>query len=207
MSNTRRRAREPAIAGVALVALVCGCATHIEGSEQPPLGWTADPASNDCTALSGNYVASGMPAPGNAHAGTFGSVWPAEGSLLSIVERGTNAPPRKSPRLNSAMQYPANVVPVVSILVDDSGRISFDAKNAKGEREELRPQAWTCHSGALTSLVALNTENFESSVQLWKSGDDLIAEQTVRATDGHPAGAGKHQPVARFHFRFSSTTR
>jgi hypothetical protein len=55
--------------------------------------------------------------------------------------------------------------------------------------------------------VALNTENFESSVQLWKSGDDLIAEQTVRATDGHPAGAGKHQPVARFHFRFSSTTR
>jgi hypothetical protein len=204
MSNMRRRVRELAIAGVALIALVSGCATNIEGSEKPPFDWIADSPSNQCVAISGNYTASGMPAPANALAGSYGAVWPAEGSLLSIVERGTNAPPRKSPRLNSK-QDPANIVTAVSILVDESGRIVFEAKNAKGENEKLRPQAWTCKSGALTSLVALNTEDFESYVQLWKSGNDLIAEQTIRATDAHPTRAEKHQPVARFYFRFSST--
>jgi hypothetical protein len=196
--------RELAIAGVALCALISGCATYIEGSEKPPVGWIADPPLNECVALSGNYATSGIPAPANAHAGTYGAVWPAEGSLLSIIERGTNAAPRKSPRLNSK-QDPANVVVAMSILVDESGRITFEAKSAKGEKEKLRPQAWTCKSGALTSLVALDTKNFESYVQLWKSGNDLIAEQTIRATEAHSAEAGKHRPVARFHFRFSST--
>ena len=197
----RRRVREPAIAGVALVTLVAGCATNIEGSQKPPFGWIADSPSNQCVALSGNYLASGLPAPANAHAGSYGAVWPAEGSLLSIIERGTNAAPRKSPRVNSK-QDPANVVTAVSILVDESGRIAFEAKNAKGENEKLKPQAWTCKSGALTTLAGLNSENFESYVQLWKSGSDLIAEQTIRATGAHPTDADKHQPVARFHFRF-----
>jgi len=192
------------MAGVPLLALMTGCATHMEGSDQPPFGWTADAALNDCAALSGSYATSGMPAAANAHAGTYVSVWPAEGSLLSIIERGTNAAPRKSPRVNSR-QDPASVVPALSILVDASGGITFEAKNAKGESEKLRPQTWTCKSGALTSLVALGTENFESHVQLWKSGNDLIAEQTIRATDGHSADADEHRPVARFHFRFAST--
>jgi hypothetical protein len=145
-----------------------------------------------------------MPAAANAHAAAYVAVWPAEGSLLSIVERGTNASPRKPPRVNSR-QDPANVVPELSILVDASGGIAFEAKNAKGESEKLSPQTWTCERGALTSLVALGTENFESHVRLWKSGNDLIAEQTIRVTDAHSTDADEHRPVARFHFRFAST--
>jgi hypothetical protein len=196
--------RELAIAGVALSALISGCAAHIEGSEKPPFGWTADSPLNGCVALSGNYATLGMPAPANAHAGTYGAVWPAEGSLLSIIERGTNASPRKSPRLDSKRD-PADVVSAMSILVDEFGRTTFAAKSATGENEKLRPQGWTCKSGALSTLVALDTENFESYVQLWKSGNDLIAEQTIRAAQAHPTDAGKHRPVARFYFRFSST--
>jgi hypothetical protein len=200
----RLRERELAIAGFALFAQISGCAAHIEGAEKPPYGWMADSPSHGCVALSGNYATFGMPAAANAHAGTYVAVWPAEGSLLSIIERGTNASPRKSPRLSSRRE-PANVVPAINILVDESGGIAFEAKNAKGENEKLRPQAWTCKSGALTSLVGLGTENFESYLQLWKSGNDLIAEQTIRASDTHPMDAGKHRPVARFYFKFSST--
>lgn len=203
MSGMNQWSRDHALAGVALSALLSGCATNILGSEQPPFDWVADAPSSRCVALSGSYMTTGMPAPANAHAGNYGAVWPAEGSLLSIVERGTNATPRKSPRLNS-MQEPANVVPAVSILVDESGKIVFEAKNAKGENEKLRPQAWTCKSGTLTSLVALDTENFESYVQLWKSGSDLIAEQTIRATVAHATRTEKHRAVARFYFRFAS---
>jgi len=203
MLDMRRRSGL-ATAGVALFALISGCATRIAGSEKPPFDWVADAPSSQCAALSGNYSATGMPAPANARAGNYGSVWPAEGSLLSIVERGMNAPPRKSPRLNSR-QDPESVVTAVRIIVDQSGQIGFEAKNAKGENEKLRPQTWTCTSGALTSLVALNTDKFESHVQLWKSGNDLIAEQTIRAGDARATGEREHKPVARFHFRFAST--
>ncbi len=198
------KARGLGIAGVALMALASGCATAIEGSEQPPFDWAANSPSTQCVALSGKYSATGLPAPANAHAGTYGALWPAEGSLLAIIERGTNAPPRKSPRLNSR-QDPASVIPAVSIVVDESGRIVFEARNAKGESEQLRPQAWTCKGGALTSLVALNPDSFESYVQLWKSGNDLVAEQTIRAGDAHATDEKEHQAVARFHFRFAST--
>ena len=104
------------------------------------------------------------------------------------------------------MQDPANVVSAVGISVDESGKVVFDAKNAKGENEALRPKAWTCKRGALTSRVALNTENFESYVQLWKSGNDLIAEQTIRVTDAHATSEEEHRAVARFYFRFYSTS-
>ena len=197
----RRYAR--AFAGIPVFALVSACATNIAGSEIPPPGWIADSPAKDCAALSGSYSTSGMPAPANALAG-YGAVWPAEGSLLSIIERGTNAAPRKPPRLDS-QQDPANVVPALRILVDESGRIAFEAKNAKGQSETLSPKAWVCEGGALTTRVALGTENFHSYVQLWKSGDYLIAEQTIRITDADSGDGGQPQPVARFHFRFAAT--
>ncbi len=194
-----------ATAGIALCALLSACATRIEGSETPPFDWVANPPSNQCVAVSGNYSTTGIPAPTNALAGSYGAVWPVEGSLLSIVERGTNAPPRKSPRLNSR-QDPADVVPAVRVVVDASGRIVFEARNAKGVNEKLRPQAWTCSNGALTSRVALSTGNFESHVQLWKSGNDLIAEQTIREGSAGAASDEEREPVARFFFRFAATS-
>lgn len=199
-----RRVGELVPVGVAVLALLSACATQIEGSEKPPFDWAASSPSSTCTAISGSYSTTGMPAPANALGGTYSAMWPAEGSLLSIVERGTNAPPRKSPRLNSR-QNPADVIPAVRIIVDDSGRIDFEAKNAKGESEKLRPQAWTCQDGFLTTSVALSTEDFESYVQLWKSGNDLVAEQTIRTGGGRATDEKEHEPVARFHFRFYST--
>jgi hypothetical protein len=200
MSHLRRRALS--ISSLALVALTSGCASYIEGSKQPPFDWVADAPSSRCEALSGNYWAGGMPAPANAHAVGYGAVWPAEGSLLSIVERGTNATPRKPPRRDDRLD-PADIVPALSIIIDESGKILFEAKNAKGEQETLSPQAWTCTGGALTNLVSLNSPNYDSYVQLWKSGNDLIAEQTIRATGTHGTGSGAQRPVARFHFRFT----
>jgi hypothetical protein len=187
------------IVSVALCALASGCATHIEGSEEPPFDWVAEAPSAQCTALTGNYFAAGLPAAANAYTGGYGSVWPTEGSLLSIVERGSNAIPRKRPRPDPAVD-PVEILPSISIFVDASGNARFEAKSTQGGMESLRPQAWTCDGGSLNSLVALATENFESHVRLWKRGNALIAEQTIRQTDG--AGGRAHRPVARFYFRF-----
>jgi hypothetical protein len=204
MSSMNRRGRDHAIAGVALLALVSGCASNIiEGSKEPPFDWVADTPSSQCVAFSGNYFAAGISAPANAH-GTYHVVWPTEGSLLSIIEEGTNANPRKRPRMDTSAD-PDQVVPSVSISVDASGTVKFEAKNAMGGTEKLRPQMWTCESGTLTSLVALNTANFESHVRLWKHGNALIAEQTILSTDAHAEGARANQPMARFYFRFPST--
>ena len=199
-----RIGRVHAIVSVALCALVSGCVTHIEGSEVPPFDWAADTPSPQCAALAGNYFAAGMPAAGNALTAGYGSVWPTEGSLLSIVERGTNAIPRKRPRPDPAVD-PVDVVPSISIIVDGSGSVRFEAKSAQGKMEQLRPQVWTCESGSLNSLVALSTENFESHVRLWRRGNALVAEQTIRETNGHGTGGRAHRPVARFHFLFAST--
>jgi len=196
-SNMHRIGRVHAIVSVALCALVSGCVTHIEGSEVPPFDWAADTPSPQCAALAGNYFAAGMPAAGNALTAGYGSVWPTEGSLLSIVERGTNAIPRKRPRPDPAVD-PVDIIPSISIVVDASGNAGFEAKNAQGKMERLAPKAWTCEGGSLNSLVALSTGDFESYMRLWKHDNALIAEQTIRETEGH-------RPVARFHFMFAST--
>jgi len=196
--------RDHALAGVALLALLSGCATNIEGSEEPPLDWVADAASSQCVELSGSYMAAGMPAPANASAGNYGAVWPTEGLLISIIERGTNAIPRKRPRWEPSAD-PVDVVPSISFIVDASGSIRFEAKNWIGETEKLSPQAWTCESGTLIGLVSLGSANFESYVRLWKHDSALIAEQTIRETNAHAHGSRAHRPIARFHFRFPST--
>jgi len=199
-----RIGRVHAIVSVALCALVSGCVTHIEGSEVPPFDWAADTPSPQCAALAGNYFAAGMPAAGNALTAGYGSVWPTEGSLLSIVERGTNAIPRKRPRPDPAVD-PLEIVPAISIIVDASGNARFEAKSARGTMEKLSPLVWTCEGGSLNSLVALSTENFESYVRLWKHGNALIAEQTIREGHAHGTGGRAGRPVARFHFTFAST--
>jgi hypothetical protein len=204
MKSMNRAGRVRDLVSVALCALVSGCASYIEGSEEPPFDWAADAASTQCTALTGTYFSAGLPAAANADAGTYGQVWPTEGSLLSIVERGTNANPRKRPRPDPAVD-PVDVVPSISIIVDGSGSVRFEAKSAQGKMEQLRPQVWTCESGSLNSLVALSTENFESHVRLWRRGNALVAEQTIRETNGHGTGGRAHRPVARFHFLFAST--
>jgi hypothetical protein len=198
-----RRGRGNAIVGVALLALVSGCASNMEASEKPPFDWVADAASSQCVELSGDYSTAGIPAPANAHAGPYQAVWPVEGSLLSIVELGSNARPRKRPRLDSQVS-PNDVVPSMSIVVDASGQVAFGAKNANGGIENLRPQIWACEKGALTSLTALGTANFESHVRLWKHGSALIAEQTILANGDYSTGARADQPVARFYFKFPS---
>lgn len=205
MPGMNRWGRGRALVGAALLALLSGCATNINGSEEPPFDWVAEAPSSQCAALSGNYSAAGMPAPANSHAGNYGAFWPTEGSLLSMVERGTNANPRKRPRPDPAAD-PADVVVSISIIVDASGTASFEAKNAKGGIENLRPKVWSCDSGTLTSLVSLSSPNFDSQVRLWKRDSDLIAEQTILETNGHAAGSRSHRPVVRFHFRFPSTT-
>ena len=198
------RGRDHLLVGAALLALLSGCTTIINGSEKPPFDWAADAPSHQCEVLSGNYLASGMPASANSYAGSYGAVWPTEGSLLSIVERGGNANPRKRPRPDPAAN-PVDVVHSISIIVDASGTTKFEAKNAIGGTENLRPKAWTCESGILTSQASLNSPNFDSYVRLWKHGNDLIAEQTIRETHGDATSSRAHHPVARFHFRFPST--
>jgi hypothetical protein len=204
MSGLNRKNRGHAVFGVALLALISGCASNMHGSEAPPFDWVADAPSNQCAALAGHYLAGGMPAPANAQAFGYGAVWPTEGSLLSIIERGTNANPRKRSHFDSAAN-PVDIVPSMSIFIDASGNAEFDAKNAKGGTEKLKPQVWTCEHGNLTSLAALNSPNFESYVRLWKHGDALIAEQVIRETNDHATGERVHRPVAWFHFRFPST--
>jgi hypothetical protein len=201
MSSMNRSGRDSAIIGVALLALVSGCATNIDGSKEPPFDWVADAASSQCAELAGDYLSAGMPAPANAHAGTYHGVWPVEGSLLSIVELGSNARPRKRPRPDPAAS-PDDVVPSMSIVVDASGKVDFEAKNASGGTEKLKPQTWTCEKGTLTSLASLGTANFESYVRLWKHGSALIAEQTILANSDDATGARADRPVARFYFKF-----
>jgi hypothetical protein len=191
------RRRDFALAGVALSALLSGCATDIQGSVDPPFDWVADAPSSQCVALSGSYVAAGMPAPANASAGNYGRVWPTEGFLISIVELGANSIPRKRPRWDPSAD-PVEVVPAISFIVDASGGVDFAAKNWTGGAEALRSQAWTCESGVLTSLVPLGTANFEAHVRLWKRDDALIAEQTIREF---------RRPIVRFHFRFPATNQ
>jgi hypothetical protein len=197
--------RDHALAGVALLALLSGCASNIRGSAEPPFDWVADAPSSRCAALSGSYMAAGMPAPANASAGIYGVVWPTEGLLISIIERGANAIPRKRPHWDPVTD-PVDIVPSISLIVDASGRINFEAKNWIGGTEMLRPQVWTCESGTLASLVPLGTANFESYVRLWKHDRALIAEQTIRETNADASGSRAHRPVVRFHFRFPAST-
>jgi len=204
MSGMNRSRGVHGIVTVALCALASGCATTIEGSEEPPFDWVADEPSAQCAALTGNYSAAGLPAAANAHAGSYAQVWPTEGSLLSIIERGGNAIPRKRPRPDPAVD-PLEIVPAISIIVDASGNARFEAKSARGTMEKLSPLVWTCEGGSLNSLVALSTENFESYVRLWKHGNALIAEQTIREGHAHGTGGRAGRPVARFHFTFAST--
>jgi hypothetical protein len=205
MLNKNSLGRVRLVVGVALSALLAGCATGIEGSREPPFDWVANSQANGCEALTGSYLAAGIPAPANAQASTYGVVWPTEGSLLSIVELGSNANPRKAHHLEAETKL-ENIVLSVSIDSAAAGAIGFDAKNAKGETEELRPQTWSCEQGMLVTRVALGSLFTDSYVRLWKHGNDLIAEQTVGATRHAQAMDAKEQkPVARFHFKFRST--
>lgn len=191
--------------GVALLALMQGCATRIQGSREPPLDWVADTHSPGCNALSGSYLSAGVPAPANANTSTYGAVWPVEGSLLSIVEMGSNWNPRKHPRAAPETKL-EDVVPSVSIDVDASGAIRFEGKNAKGGPEKLQPQTWACENGILVTRVPLGSANADSYVRLWKHGNDLIAEQTVGVTRlGQALDAHEQRPTARFYFKFRPT--
>jgi hypothetical protein len=202
MSGVNSESRDRAIIGVALLMLMSGCASNIGGSEEPPFDWVADSPSERCTALSGRYLAAGMPAPANSHTANYGSVWPTEGSLLAIVEQGSNARPRKRLRLHSAVN-PDDVVLSMTIIVDASGKAGFEAKNASGRIESLSPREWSCDNGTLTSLAALNSANAGSYVRLWKRGSALIAEQTIRPINASAAGT-QATDVVRLHFKFAS---
>ncbi|HTU64327.1 MAG TPA: hypothetical protein VMF52_00135 [Steroidobacteraceae bacterium] len=205
MLSMKSRGHAGLVVGGVVIALVSGCATGIEGAREAPFDWRADVHSSNCTALSGNYQSAGMPAPANALAATYGSVWPAEGALLSIIELGSNANPRKRVRAAPETKL-EDVVPAVSIDVDASGAIRFDAKDAKGNTVKLRPPAWACESGMLATRVAMGSAYNDSYVRLWKHGNDLIAEQTVGVTHREQAvDAQEQKPIARFYYRFRST--
>jgi len=193
------------VGSISFLSLLSGCATEIEGAREPPLDWIADTRSSACSALSGTYSAAGMPAPANAQVPPH-VVWPVEGSLLSIIERGSNANPRKRPRLVAEIK-PADVIPSISIDVDANNATRFAARNAQGEPERLRPQTWSCEKGILTTRVALGSAQAYSTVRLWKRGNDLIAEQTLGETRRARAPSALDQrPTTRFYFRFHSTT-
>ncbi|HET9715696.1 MAG TPA: hypothetical protein VFP60_05870 [Pseudolabrys sp.] len=191
-----------ALAAIAPSALLFGCAANILGSREPPPDWVADSSADQCAALTGSYISAGMPAPANARAGNYGVVWPTEGSLISLIERGTNANPRKRAHPDPAAD-PVDIVTSIRVIVDAAGTARFEATNASGATELLWPQLWICDHGALTSIGSLHTTNFESHVRLWRRGDALIAEQTIHETD---AGGSRAHPVARFHFRFPAMT-
>jgi hypothetical protein len=197
MSGKYRVGRGSAVVGVALWASISGCASNIEGAQVPPVDWVAEAPSSQCAALAGHYSAAGMPAATNANTSGYGAVWAKEGSLLSIIELGANRTPRKRPRPDPFV-HPRDVLPSIGIAIDPSGRPEFEARNASGAHETLTPQVWRCEGGALTTRVDLSTPDFESHVRLWKHGNALVAEQTVRLK--------AHEPVARFYFRFPSTT-
>lgn len=133
--------------------------------------------------------------PTSANTSGYGAVWAKEGSLLSIIELGANRTPRKRPRPDPCVD-PRDALPSIEIVIDSSGKPAFEARNASRAPEPLSPRMWSCEGGVLATLVALSTAGFESYVRLWKQGNALIAEQTVRVH--------AHEPVARFYFRFPS---
>jgi hypothetical protein len=95
----------------------------------------------------------------------------------------------------------------MSIDVDESGAIRFEARNANGGTEKLRPQTWACEKGFWATRVALGSDDTDSYVRLWKHGNDLIAEQTVGVTKRTQSfDAQEQRPIARFYFKFRSTT-
>lgn len=205
MSGKNRKDEVRAILSVAVAMLASGCASTIEGSDAPPFDWVAESPSSQCTALAGSYSAAGMPAPANANTVHYGAVWAKEGSLLSIIELGSNATPRNRPRPDPSVK-PDDVVPSITIATDSTGRPEFAARNAHGGTEKLKSPMWTCEHGTMTSLVTLSTPGYESQVRLWKHGSALIAEQTVLAGNTDSAGVRAREAVARFYFRFPSIT-
>lgn len=179
--------------------LLSGCATPIEGALEPPPSWIVENQSASCESMFGVYSDNGEPADGNAHSWLYNVVWPIQGSLVSIIERGVNVPPR-------------GTFMTVTIHADAAGQVSFEAKDAAGLMQPLIPSDWMCESGALTTHVGLTpagstfskNNQSESYLRLWKNADGaLIAEQTVRSVSSRAVSASAdYKPLARFYFRF-----
>src|SRR5687768_9753405 len=85
------------------------CTATLEGAKVPPRAWLADSVSSRCELLAGTYRVDGEPAPDNAHSWLYNVIWPQEGSLVSFIELGANAPSRSG-------------ISSVRIAIDASGR-------------------------------------------------------------------------------------
>ena len=178
-----------------IMVLCGGCATAIPGVSGPPQGWQST-AVTRCSDIAGSYVAQGVPAVSNASAGY--SLWPAMGSLVAMIERGSNGIPySKASQVRIAMSS------------DTAVFVAFDSSD---EPQSLAVREWWCSQGALETRATLgikqeeatNTRD-ESVVRLWKSEDGaLIAENTIESlVPKFRRSSVRHTPLARFYFRFS----
>jgi hypothetical protein len=203
MSSTPSRARtvnatKTTFLCLAVAALAGGCASTIEGAAEPPSHWELKTSGN-CQELSGDYAALGHPAPANAHASAYLALWPAEGSLLSILQRGVNGSGGNAESVRIRITGPASM----KFLVVDT----------RGGTQELSPHEWRCQGGELVGQSLLSRLNppqdsdsiEESVVRLWKSADGaLIAENSIDHAKFHADGpATRRRTVTRFYFRFA----
>jgi hypothetical protein len=181
-----------------LAACLSGCATAIDGAEEPPGAWMPKVPGN-CTEIDGLYAVQGLPAPTNANSGLYTVVWPTTGSLDSMIEHGVNGM-----KLGSAN--------TVRISIEGPASVSFSAFDDKGRAQLLAAREWQCEGSELTTRVLLSridplkdSEKVEESVvRLWKSDDGaLIAENSVERAKWHSDGPTTgHHAMARFYFRF-----
>lgn len=182
-----------------LAALASGCATAIDGAEEPPGAWMPK-GSGNCVEIGGLFAVQGLPAPTNAHSGLYTVVWPTTGSLDSMIENGVNGMKQGS-------------ASTVRISIEGPASVRFSTFDNEGRSQLLSAREWQCKGSELTTRALLSRLNppqdsemiEESVVRLWKSDDGaLIAENSVERSKWHSDGPSTgHHTVARFYFRFA----
>jgi len=182
-----------------LAALASGCATAIDGAEEPPGAWMPK-VSGNCVEVDGLFEAQGLPAPTNANSGLYTVMWPATGSLASMIEYGVNGMKRRS-------------ASTVRISIEGPASMKFSVFDGEGRSQLLAAREWQCKGSELTTRALLSRINppkdsemiEESVVRLWKSDDGaLIAENSVERSKWHSDGPSTgHHATARFYFRFA----
>ncbi len=182
-----------------LAAFASGCATLIDGAEEPPGDWMPK-GSRNCVEIDGLFAVQGMPAQTNARSGMYTVVWPDTGSLDSMIENGVN-------RTNQGS------VSTVRISIEGPASVRFSAFDNNGRSQLLAAREWQCMGSDLTTRAMLSRLNppkdsemiEESVVRLWKSDDGaLIAENSVERSKWHSDGPSTdHHVTARFYFRFA----
>jgi len=181
-----------------LATFVTGCATAIDGADAPPAAWHSTPSGN-CVEIAGTYASIGLPAPDNSHSGMYSVVWPAAGSLVSMIENGANGTYR-------------GAATKVLINVESPSSVKFSTIDREGRPQQLSARKWECRGSELTTRTTLSRLNppqdseliEESVMRLWKSDDGaLIAENSIERAKWHADGpVTSHRTLARFYFRF-----